>query len=105
MPAAHGSRRPTSRARRWPSRGATRSGTAWPTGSSSSQTSYLDGVEDTFDLIAANPPYVKDGDKPALAADVRHEPDVALFGGADGLRDVEAVLDAAIGRLRPAAGW
>lgn len=68
------------------------------------QTSYLDAIEDTFDLITANPPYVKDADKPALAADVRHEPDVALFGGPNGLRDVEAVLDAATGRLRP-SGW
>ena len=68
------------------------------------QTSYLDGIEDMFDLITANPPYVKDADKPALAADVRHEPDVALFGGPSGLRDVEAVLDAAAGSLRP-AGW
>ena len=36
------------------------------------ETSYLDDVDDTFDLIAANPPYVKDGDKPGLAADVLH---------------------------------
>ncbi len=68
------------------------------------QTSYLVGIENTFDLITANPPYVKDADKPALAADVRHEPDVALFGGPSGLRDVEAVLDTATGRLRP-SGW
>jgi release factor glutamine methyltransferase len=68
------------------------------------QTSYLDGIEDTFDLITANPPYVKDADKPALAADVRHEPDVALFGGPSGLRDVEAVIEAAARSLRP-AGW
>lgn len=68
------------------------------------QTSYLDGIEETFDLIAANPPYVKESDKPGLAPDVRHEPDVALFGGSNGLRDIEAVLDAAVARLRP-AGW
>ena len=55
-------------------------------------------------MIAANPPYVRDGDKPALARDVRHEPDVALFGGATGLRDIEGVLDAASERLRP-DGW
>jgi release factor glutamine methyltransferase len=66
--------------------------------------SYLGGVEGDFDLIAANPPYVRDGDKPALAADVRHEPDVALFGGRTGLRDVEAVLDTAIAKLRR-HGW
>lgn len=67
-------------------------------------TSYLGGIEGDFDIIVANPPYVRDGDKPALAADVRHEPDVALFGGASGLRDIEGVLDTAIAKLRP-SGW
>ena len=68
------------------------------------ETSYLDGVAGPFDVITANPPYVRDGDKPALSADVRHEPDVALFGGAEGLRDITAVLDAAASRLVP-GGW
>ena len=68
------------------------------------KTSYLDGVERTFDLITANPPYVKDGDKPALARPVRHEPEVALFGGGDGLRDVGAVLETATRKLEP-GGW
>jgi release factor glutamine methyltransferase len=67
-------------------------------------TSYLDDVPGTFDLIVANPPYVRDGDKPALARAVRHEPDMALFGGPDGLRDVAGVLDAAVDKLTP-AGW
>jgi len=68
------------------------------------ETPYLDGIDDAFDLIAANPPYVKDADKAGLAADVLHEPDVALFGGSNGLRDLEAVLDAAVARLRR-SGW
>jgi release factor glutamine methyltransferase len=68
------------------------------------QTSYLDGVDGPFDLIAANPPYVRDGDKPALSRDVRHEPDVALFGGRDGMRDVAGVLQAAVRTLAP-SGW
>jgi release factor glutamine methyltransferase len=67
-------------------------------------TSYLEGVDGSFDLIAANPPYVRATDKRALSRDVRHEPDVALFGGTTGLRDIEGVLDTAIARLRP-AGW
>ena len=67
-------------------------------------TSYLDGVDGGFHLITANPPYVKDGDKPALARDVRHEPDVALFGGTEGLRDIAGVLDAAGAALLP-GGW
>jgi release factor glutamine methyltransferase len=68
------------------------------------ETSYLDGVDDTFDLIAANPPYVRDGDQPGLARGVKHEPGVALFGGASGLRNVEGVLDTAIEKLRR-NGW
>jgi release factor glutamine methyltransferase len=68
------------------------------------ETSFLDGIDGPFDLIAANPPYVKDGDKPALARDVLHEPDVALFGGSTGLQGVEAVLDAAARTLTP-GGW
>jgi release factor glutamine methyltransferase len=39
-----------------------------------------------FDLVVANPPYVRTGDIPGLAADVRdHDPHLALDGGADGL--------------------
>ena len=67
-------------------------------------TSYLDGVDASFDAITANPPYVKDGDKPALARAVRHEPEIALFGGAEGLRDIAGVLQAASGVLAP-GGW
>ena len=67
-------------------------------------TSYLGGVDGDFDVIPANPPYVRLRDKPALARDVRHEPDVALFGGDTGLRDIEGVLDTATAKLRP-GGW
>jgi release factor glutamine methyltransferase len=68
------------------------------------KTSYLDDVDGVFDLIVANPPYVRDLDKPALSRDVRHEPEVALFGGPDGLRDVGGVLDAAAAKLK-LGGW
>ncbi|HEY5617159.1 MAG TPA: peptide chain release factor N(5)-glutamine methyltransferase [Vicinamibacterales bacterium] len=67
-------------------------------------TSYLDGVAGAFDLMTANPPYVKDRDKPALSPDVRHEPDIALFGGTEGLRDIGGVLDAATAKLTT-GGW
>jgi release factor glutamine methyltransferase len=68
------------------------------------ETSYLDGVPGEFDLIVANPPYVKETDRPALSRDVRHEPEVALFGGRDGLRDLAGVLDTALRALKP-GGW
>ena len=67
-------------------------------------TSYLDGVNGHFDLITANPPYVRDIDKRGLSADVLQEPHVALFGGSSGLDHVEAVLSAAVRMLR-SGGW
>jgi len=67
-------------------------------------TSYLDGVSETFDVIAANPPYVREVDREGLSPSVRKEPEVALFGGADGMRGIEAVLDATVSHLRP-GGW
>ena len=68
------------------------------------ETSYLDNVDGPFDIIVSNPPYVRAIDKPALSRDVRHEPEVALFGGDDGLRHVAGVLDAAVAKLKP-GGW
>jgi release factor glutamine methyltransferase len=69
------------------------------------RTSYLDAVDGPFDVIVSNPPYVKDGDKPALSRQVAgYEPHVALFGGTDGLTGVTAVLDAARKLLVP-GGW
>ena len=67
-------------------------------------TSYLDGIDPHFDLITANPPYVRDIDKRGLSADVLQEPHVALFGGSTGLDHVEAVLLAAV-RMLPSGGW
>jgi release factor glutamine methyltransferase len=39
-----------------------------------------------FDLVVSNPPYVARRDKPTLQREVRdHEPEIALYGGDDGL--------------------
>lgn len=63
---------------------------------------YLEGVSGPFDLIVANPPYVKGTDAPALQPEVRdHEPHVALFGGDDGMRNVRGVLSEAARTLAP----
>jgi release factor glutamine methyltransferase len=59
------------------------------------ETSYLAGVDGPFDVIAANPPYVREVDRAGLSPSVRREPEVALFGGMDGMRDIGGVLDAA----------
>ena len=39
-----------------------------------------------------------------LSPSVLHEPAVALFGGANGMRDIEGVLEAAVAKLRQ-GGW
>ena len=55
-----------------------------------------------FDFIMANPPYVAERSRPGLQPEVRdHEPDVALFGGDDGLHLIERLVDQAPARLRP----
>jgi len=55
-----------------------------------------------FDLIVANPPYVRAGD-PHLEA-LRHEPVEALVAGAGGLDDLRQIVAGAPARLRP-GGW
>jgi release factor glutamine methyltransferase len=54
------------------------------------------------DVITANPPYVGELSAPALQPEVgKHEPGVALFGGADGLTIVERLVREAPALLRP----
>ena len=66
------------------------------------RTSCLDGVRAAPDVIAANPPYVPDGDIAGLPPEVRDfEPRPALAGGRDGLDVVRRLLDAAATQLAP----
>ena len=61
----------------------------------------LDGVADEYDLVLANPPYVSDGERSALAPEiVRHEPALALFAGADGLDVVRRIFPETAARTR-----
>jgi release factor glutamine methyltransferase len=67
--------------------------------------SYLAGVPRALDLVVSNPPYVAARDAGGLSPEVvDHEPAVALFGGADGFRDVRALLREASTALAP-GGW
>jgi release factor glutamine methyltransferase len=46
----------------------------------------------TFDLVVANPPYVKSGEIDELSPEVRrHDPRVALDGGVDGLSSIREI--------------
>ena len=61
----------------------------------------LEGVDGPFDLVAANPPYVRQGDRPALQPEVReYEPAVALFGGASGIDLVRDFVAQAVPLLK-----
>lgn len=61
----------------------------------------LDGLRDEFDAVLSNPPYVCDGERPALAPEIsRHEPSSALFAGADGLDVVRRLVEQAGERKR-----
>ena len=59
-------------------------------------------VDGAFDLIVANPPYVRAGD-PHLA-ELAFEPAAALVAGADGLDDLRRIVAGAGAHLR-AGGW
>lgn len=66
------------------------------------RTSWTDGVEEEFDLIVSNPPYIAEGDIDGLEIEVRaHDPRRALDGGPDGLDAYRAIIPAMARLLRP----
>ena len=60
--------------------------------------------EDTFDLIASNPPYIAEGDPHLAQGDLRFEPAMALSCGADGLDAIRVIVRDAPACLRR-GGW
>ncbi|WP_308987552.1 peptide chain release factor N(5)-glutamine methyltransferase [Roseibacillus persicicus] len=58
-------------------------------------------VDGTFDLIAANLPYVPENDRDSLEPELAHDPDLALFSGPDGLDLLKAFIAEAGEYLNP----
>jgi len=59
-------------------------------------------VDETFDVVVSNPPYVAEADAPALAPEVREwEPGDALFAASNGLALLERIVDGAASHLLP----
>ncbi len=68
------------------------------------QTNALDGIDDTFELVVSNPPYIPTTDIAGLSPDVRlFDPAPALDGGGDGL-DVYRAIARGLPRVL-ANGW
>ena len=63
---------------------------------------WFSGLDERFELIVSNPPYVASGDR--HLADLRHEPASALVSGADGLDAIREIVAAAPEHLLQ-GGW
>ena len=61
----------------------------------------FEGLEDTYDLIVSNPPYVDAESVDALPDEYRHEPEMALGSGHDGLDATREILLQAAKYLNP----
>ena len=59
----------------------------------------LDG--ETFDMIISNPPYIDEGEMRELMPEVLREPELALYGGADGLDFYRRISREAKAHLAP----
>ena len=63
---------------------------------------WAEGIEEQFDVVISNPPYIKQADIATLMPEVRdYEPHSALDGGEDGLNDYRAILADAPRLLAP----
>jgi release factor glutamine methyltransferase len=63
---------------------------------------WLEAVQDTFDLVVANPPYLSAADMAGLSNAVGlHDPKDALYGGTDGLVAYRRIVPRLLKVLRP----
>jgi len=60
------------------------------------QTEYLDGINQNFDMIVSNPPYIAEGF--SLEKPLDFEPQNALFGGKEGDEILKNIIDLALMR-------
>jgi release factor glutamine methyltransferase len=63
------------------------------------RTDLLNGLNDSFDVVVANLPYVSRQDRAGLSREVLHDPEVALFGGEAGDELIRRLIDEVPGHL------
>ena len=68
------------------------------------QTDLLSGVDTDFDFLVTNLPYIPTAEMATLPREVRHDPPLALDGGADGLDVIRRFIEEAPSHLKPGAG-
>lgn len=61
----------------------------------------FESIEGKFDLIAANLPYVPDAEAATMARELRHDPALALFSGADGMDLLRKFIPESVNFLKP----
>jgi release factor glutamine methyltransferase len=63
------------------------------------QSDLFDSIEEKFDIIVSNPPYIPQHEKVDLI--VQKEPKIALYGGLEGVSFYESILKASLSYLNP----
>jgi release factor glutamine methyltransferase len=63
----------------------------------------LEAIDESFDVIAANLPYISTQDRQSLAREVLNDPEVALFAGEAGDELVRELIEQAPAHLKPGA--
>jgi len=70
------------------------------------QGNWAEHIDERFDLVVSNPPYIRTSDIDGLEPEVsRFEPRVALDGGADGLAAYRIIAAALPSLLKPGGGF
>ncbi len=64
------------------------------------ESAWFDAINDRFDLIISNPPYIESDDPHLQQGDLRFEPAGALASGKDGLDDIRLLVKQALKHLK-----
>ena len=65
------------------------------------QGDWMEGIQNQFDIIISNPPYIAEQDIKFLQTDVKlFEPHLALSGGPDGLSAYRSIIKESVSRLK-----